>query len=150
MKLFKLLMLAAAVTAGLPAQTVYVPVNAPYAQSLVIATKNAHPELQKLGLHAMPPGEHVYATIRGHDSVSVFAADARTGRLKFLQNVPSRGKGPRGLGVDPTGRWLLAGNQNTDNVAEFAINPQTGLLSPIGQELKIGSPVDVKFVERAE
>jgi len=95
-------------------------------------------------------GEHVYATIRGHDSVSVFAADARTGRLKFLQNVPSRGKGPRGLGVDPTGRWLLAGNQNTDNVAEFAINPQTGLLSPIGQELKIGSPVDVKFVERAE
>ncbi|MGA2847601.1 MAG: YncE family protein [Terracidiphilus sp.] len=63
MKLFKLLMLAAAVTAGLPAQTVYVPVNAPYAQSLVIATKNAHPELQKLGLHAMPPGEHVYAII---------------------------------------------------------------------------------------
>jgi DNA-binding beta-propeller fold protein YncE len=63
MKLFTLLMLAAAVTAAVPAQTVYVPVNAPYAQSLVIATKNAHPELQKLGLHAIPPGEHAYAII---------------------------------------------------------------------------------------
>jgi DNA-binding beta-propeller fold protein YncE len=63
MKLFTLLMLAAAATAAVPAQTVYLPVNAPYAQSLVIATKNAHPELQKLGLHAIPPGEHAYAII---------------------------------------------------------------------------------------
>jgi 6-phosphogluconolactonase len=95
-------------------------------------------------------GKYAYATIRGHDSVSVFTADARTGRLQFLQNVPSWGKVPRGLGVDPTGRWLLAGNQNTDNVVEFAINPQTGMLSPTGRELKIGSPVDVKFVAKAE
>ena len=63
MKLFTLLMLAAATTVAVPAQTVYVPVNAPYAQSLVIATKNAHPELQKLGLHAIPPGEQDYAII---------------------------------------------------------------------------------------
>lgn len=92
-------------------------------------------------------GNHVYATIRGHDSVSVFAANAQTGRLTFLQNVSSGGKVPRGLGIDPTGRWLLTGNQKSDNVVEFSIDPQTGKLSPTGQELKIGSPVDVKFVE---
>ena len=63
MKLFIHLMLAAAVSAALPAQSVYVPVNAPYAQSLVVTTKNAHPELQKLGLHAIPPGEQAYAII---------------------------------------------------------------------------------------
>lgn len=63
MKLFTLLTLAAAVTAALPAQPVYVPVNAPYAQSLVVAAKNAHPELQKLGLHAIPPGQDHYAII---------------------------------------------------------------------------------------
>lgn len=63
MKLLAFLMLAAAVPAALPAQSNYVPVNAPYAQSLVVATKNAHPELQKLGLHAIPPGEHDYAII---------------------------------------------------------------------------------------
>ncbi len=63
MKLLSLLMLAAAVSAALPAQTVYIPVNAPYAQDLLVATKNAHPELQKLGLHAIPPGEENYAII---------------------------------------------------------------------------------------
>ncbi len=91
-------------------------------------------------------GKYVYATIRGHDSVTVFTADPQTGRLTFLQNVPCGGKVPRGLGIDPTGRWLITGNQKTDNAVEFAIDPATGKLSPTGQELKIGSPVDVKFV----
>ena len=95
-------------------------------------------------------GKYVYTSIRGHDSVSVFSADLRTGRLQFRQNVSAGGKVPRGLGVDPTGHWLLAGNQNSDNVAEFAIHPQTGRLSATGRELEIGSPVDVKFVERTK
>jgi hypothetical protein len=34
-----------------------VPVKAPYAQSLVRKTANAHPELVFLGLHVMPPGK---------------------------------------------------------------------------------------------
>jgi len=90
-------------------------------------------------------GQFVYASIRGHDSISVFTADAATGRLTFVQTVASGGKVPRGLGIDPTGRWLLAGNQNSDSVAEFAIDPLSGRLSATGQVLKIGSPVDVKF-----
>ena len=90
-------------------------------------------------------GNHVYATIRGHDSVSVFAADVRTGRLTFVQNVPAGGKTPRGLGIDPSGRWLLVGDQGSGQVVEYSIDPQTGELSPTGQELKVGSPVDVKF-----
>jgi hypothetical protein len=61
--LLRTLILAAAVVAGLPAQTTYYPVNAPYAQDLIVKTKNTHPELQKLGLHAIPPGQHEYAII---------------------------------------------------------------------------------------
>ena len=91
-------------------------------------------------------GHFVYATVRGPDCVNVLAADPRTGRLSFLQSVSSGGKVPRGLGIDPAGRWLLVGNQGTDNVVEFAMDPATGKLSATGQELRIGSPVDVKFV----
>jgi hypothetical protein len=63
MKIIHSLILVSTAAAGLTAQTVYVPVNAPYAQELVIATKGAHPELQKLGLHAIPPGQQEYAII---------------------------------------------------------------------------------------
>jgi len=91
-------------------------------------------------------GSQVYATIRGHDSVSVLSADKRTGRLTLVQNLPGGGKVPRGLGLDPSGRWLFVGNQNSDNVVEFSRDPQTGKLAPTGRELKIGAPVDVKFV----
>jgi 6-phosphogluconolactonase len=63
-----------------------------------------------------------------------------------LQNVSAGGNVPRGLGIDPTGRWLIAANQKTDNAVEFAIDAATGKLSATGRELKIGSPVDVKFV----
>jgi 6-phosphogluconolactonase len=53
---------------------------------------------------------------------------------------------PRGMGVDPTGRWLIVANQKTENVVEYAIDPAAGKLTPAGRELRIGSPVDVKFV----
>jgi 6-phosphogluconolactonase len=92
-------------------------------------------------------GDQVYATIRGRDEISVFSADPRSGRLTFVQAIPSGGQVPRGLGIDPTHRWLLVGNQKTDNVVEFAIDRKTGKVAPTGRELKIGSPVDVKFVE---
>ena len=99
------------------------------------------------GAEILDSGKYVYVTLRGHDSVSVLVANGHTGRLKFLQNIGSDGKVPRGLGIDPTGHWLFTGNQNSDTVAEFSINPKTGKLSATGSELKIGSPIDVQFVE---
>jgi len=35
----------------------------PTPQALVVTTKNRYPELQKLGLHAIPPGQHDYAIV---------------------------------------------------------------------------------------
>ena len=104
-------------------------------------------EFTSAEIRVHPSGKFVYATVRGHDSVSVLAADESTGRLKLIQNFSSGGKVPRGLGIDPTGRWLITANQRSDNAVEFAINPQTGMISATGTELKIGSPVDVNFVK---
>jgi hypothetical protein len=35
----------------------YLKVSAPYAQKLLVEAKAAHPELKKIGLHVVPPGE---------------------------------------------------------------------------------------------
>ena len=93
-----------------------------------------------------PDGKFIYATVRGHDSISVFAADAKSGRLTFVENVPSRGQIPRGLGVDPSGRWLIVCNQKTDSAVVFGINARTGKLTPTGQDLQIGGVSDVRFL----
>lgn len=106
-----------------------------------------HTNYSAAAIVVRPDGRFVYGSVRGHDSLSVFAAEAKSGRLSLVENIPSGGQIPRGLGIDPTGRWLLVANQKTENVVVFGINAETGRLTPTGQELHIGSPVDVKFVE---
>jgi hypothetical protein len=61
--LIRLVVFATGIISALQAQTAYVPVNAPHAQELVAATLHDHPEIQKLGLHAIPPGQQDYAII---------------------------------------------------------------------------------------
>ena len=94
-----------------------------------------------------PSGNFVYGSNRGHDTLAVFAIDAKSGKLTLVEHVSTKGKTPRSFGIDPTGRWLLAANQSSDNVIAFAIDPKTGKLLPTGQELQVGAPVCVKFVE---
>jgi 6-phosphogluconolactonase len=60
--------------------------------------------------------------------------------------VPSGGKTPRNFRIDPTGTWLLAAHQDSNNVVEFKIDPQTGALTPTGVSVTVGSPVCVKFL----
>ena len=93
-----------------------------------------------------PTGQFVYVSVRGHDSISVFAVDPVSHNLTLVQNLPSGGHAPRGLGIDPTGHWLLAGNQKTDNAVEFAVGAASGKLRPMNAQVRVGAPVDFKFV----
>lgn len=97
-----------------------------------------------------PDGRFIYATVRGPNapsanSVSVLAVDPKTGNLSLVQNLPCGGNFPRGMAVDPTGRWLVVGNQKSGTVTSFGIDAHTGKLTPTGQVLNVGSAVDVKF-----
>jgi len=93
-----------------------------------------------------PSGRFLYGSNRGHDSITVFAIDGKSGKLTYVQNEPTQGNTPRGFGIDPTGTFLLAGNQRSDSVVVFRIDQQTGRLTPTGHKIEVGSPVCVKFV----
>jgi 6-phosphogluconolactonase len=95
-----------------------------------------------------PDGRFVYATVRTHNSISVLAVKRK--KLSLIQNLPCGGDFPRGMGIDPSGRWLLIGNQKSKTVTVFGINARTGMLTPTGQVLDVGIPVDVKFVPITE
>ena len=67
-----------------------------------------------------PSGKFLYATNRGHNSVAVFSVHAETGRLTLLEHVSTQGKTPRNCEFDPTGKWLLVTNHDSNNAIIFA------------------------------
>ena len=67
--------------------------------------------------------------------------------VKFIRRFNESGAHPdaRGFGIDPTGRWMIVGNQSSDSVLVFAIDAKTGRLTPTGQTAEVGAPVSVVF-----
>jgi 6-phosphogluconolactonase len=93
-----------------------------------------------------PAGKFLYATNRGHDSITIYKIDPNRGTLTTVDRVPTQGKTPRGLGMDPTGRYMFAGNQDSNLVVVFKRNASTGRLTPTGQTITVGSPVCFQFL----
>lgn len=91
-----------------------------------------------------PSGKFVYGSNRGHDSLAIFTV-LDDGTLRPVGHQKTGGKNPRNFGIDPTGRYLLAANQDSGNVLVFAIDPQTGELSETEHRIEIPMPVCVKF-----
>jgi 6-phosphogluconolactonase len=75
-----------------------------------------------------PSGRFVYASNRGHDSITMFAVDQPTGRLRVLGHRATQGRTPRHTAITPDGRLLLVANQDTDTVVVMPIDPATGML----------------------
>jgi 6-phosphogluconolactonase len=96
-------------------------------------------------IQVAPSGLFVYASNRGHDSLAMFRADRRTGRLALIGHEPTQGNTPRSFAIDPSGRFLLAANQDSDSIVTFRIDARTGRLSPTGQVARVPTPVCVKF-----
>ncbi|GHT58235.1 hypothetical protein FACS1894109_12150 [Spirochaetia bacterium] len=88
-------------------------------------------------------GKFLYASNRGHDSIAVFKV-LKTGLLEFIEAVPSGGTSPRDFILDPSGNFLLALHQRSDNLVVFKVNHKTGLLKK-EREYTVLSPVSVIF-----
>lgn len=97
------------------------------------------------GIAVHPGGHWLYASNRGHDSMALFAIDAASGRLRFVEAVPAAGRTPRFFTPTPDGRFLLVLNEDSDTIVSFAIDPTTGRLSPTGDTTPCGSPVCLVF-----
>ena len=91
-------------------------------------------------------GQFLYATNRGHDSVTVFKVNAANGKLTNMQNIPTQGRIPRGMSLDPDGTHLLTGNQDSNTITVFDRDTKTGRLTFASQMTDIPAAVCVLFV----
>lgn len=94
-----------------------------------------------------PDGRFVYGSNRGHDSIAVASFDAGSRELAIVEIVATGGDEPRNFALDPSGRWLLAANQNSDTITVFAREEKSGRLTPTGTSIASATPVCLLFTE---
>lgn len=90
-------------------------------------------------------GRHAYFANRGDDSIYSFNVDGGTGGLTPIGKTPSGGKTPRNFVLDPTEKWMLVANQNSDQLSVFARDPKTGALARQGKSFACPAPMCILF-----
>ncbi len=90
-------------------------------------------------------GDFAYFANRDFDFMASFRCNPSTGKLTFLERSSCGGKIPRHIALDPSEKWLLVANQDTNGIAVFARNPTTGLLAEEGKIVELENPMCLLF-----
>ncbi len=91
-------------------------------------------------------GRFAYVAVRDDNFLAGFSIDSATGKLTLLGHSSCGGKIPRHIALDPSERWLLVANQESDNIAIFARDPNTGHLGETGKSFPVSRPQCLLFV----
>ncbi|HEX3776978.1 MAG TPA: lactonase family protein [Polyangiaceae bacterium] len=90
-------------------------------------------------VHVAPSGRFVYASNRGHDSIAIFALDQR-GLPSPTAHAATLGSTPRNFCLTRDGSLMLVANLRSDSVTTFAVDTETGALSPLSTTEGIPMP----------
>ncbi len=91
-------------------------------------------------------GRFVYCANRDDDFLYAFHADFATGKLTPIKRSNCGGKSPRNFTLDPTERWMLVANQDSNLIAIFARDAKTGELAEEGKSEAAETPMRILFV----
>lgn len=120
------------------------------------AERGALTELQKIGtvpagfgaknnsqeVRVHPSGKYVFVSNGGTGTIASFSIGAN-GTLTVADHMYTQGDLPTDFAVDPTGGYLLAANQATNNIVLFKIDQNTGRLLPSGKAVHVEAPVSL-------
>lgn len=92
-----------------------------------------------------PSGKYLYGSNRGHNSLAVYTVNEQSGKLMLLEVPLVGGKVPRNFNVDPTGKYVLVGNQDDDTISVMRVQAD-GKLKLLRNDVPTPMPVCIKFV----
>lgn len=90
-----------------------------------------------------PSGNFVLVSNRGHDSITVlrvYQDGPHPGFVSVVCIQHTRGSTPRHFQFDTSGQWLVAANQDSDDIVVLRLNLATGKLSWTGHKYNVPSP----------
>jgi 6-phosphogluconolactonase len=79
-------------------------------------------------IHVHPTGRFLYVSNRHGDqsNIAIVAVDPVSGAVSVKGHESTRGRTPRNFALDPEGRILIVGNQDSNDVAVFRVDASTG------------------------
>ncbi len=116
-------------------------------QEISMIPANATAEIGAADIHISPDGAFLYASNRGNFNEIVIYKINKNGTLSHIATQSTLGKTPRNFAIDPSGNFLLVANQKSNEIVVFNRNKKTGLISPNGQRIKVGSPICIQFLK---
>jgi 6-phosphogluconolactonase (cycloisomerase 2 family) len=97
---------------------------------------HVHPNKKVLYLSNRQDTLDAAGTLPGENNIAVFALDGATGKPTPLQHIDTRGVEARSFTIDPTGRYLIVGNQVPRTVNAVVI-PRSLAVFRIGADGKL-------------
>jgi 6-phosphogluconolactonase len=91
-------------------------------------------------------GDHLYVANRGPNSIAVFDVSKDSGTLRLKATVSCGGNWPRDFKLDPSGSFIVLGNNRSGEVKTFALHHDTGLPSDTGVQVALNQVANVVFV----
>ena len=91
-------------------------------------------------------GRFVYFANRGTDFLYSFKVDPSTGALTPMEKSGTGGKTPRNFTLDPSEKWMLVADQNSNNLAIFKRDGATGKLPNEGKKVDCPTPMCIVFL----
>jgi 6-phosphogluconolactonase len=95
-------------------------------------------------IHLGKDGKYLYGSNRGENTIVTFRV-GQDGKLTLAGHTSCGGEWPRNFVIDPSGKYLLVGNQNSGNISMFSIDEKSGLPLMPSKDYKIAAPVCLKF-----
>jgi 6-phosphogluconolactonase len=95
-------------------------------------------------VHISRDGKYLYGSNRGENSIVVFNID-NDGLLSVAGRTSCGGNWPRNFVIDPSGQYLLVGNQRSDEISLFRIDDKTGIPEGPVNKISFKSPACLKF-----
>lgn len=95
-------------------------------------------------IHIGKDGKFLYGSNRGENSIVVLEI-SEDGLLSLSGHFECGGNWPRNFVIDPSGKFLLVGNQKSDKITVFRLDSSTGLPSGIADSVKVSGVSCLKF-----
>jgi 6-phosphogluconolactonase len=95
-------------------------------------------------VHISRDGRYLYGSNRGENTIVVYSVN-KDGSLILAGRSSCGGDWPRNFVIDPSGRFLLAGNQRSDLISVFRINVTTGIPEGPVASAVMKAPACLKF-----